>query len=144
MLVTSSLSMTSSFLLGLVDLLPALLDSRSLRSLLRLSSSGFMLGLSRTELSELRRVFRSLSRALGSRGSANMSSLSRGACWRLLASLEFEGRCPAGWGNPLSDGWSDLCGPLVACLDLVFCKPFCASVISSCDYFGSARATGFV
>lgn len=107
MLVTSNLSITSNFLFfGLLDLLPSLLDSRYLRSLRRLSSSGSILGFSRTELSELRRGFRSLSRGLvGSKGSANMSSSLRGAgWWRLLASSEFAGRCPGGGGNPLSDG----------------------------------------
>lgn len=63
-----------------------------------------MLGLSRTELSELRRGLRSLSRGLGSEGSANMSNSPRGAAgWRLLASSEFAGRCPDSCGNPLSD-----------------------------------------
>jgi len=89
----------------------------------------------RTELSELRRGLRSLSRGFGSKGSANMSSSPRGAgCWRLFASSEFAGRCPDGWGSPLSDGCSGLWTLPFACLDLVFCNPFCESVISSCDY----------
>lgn len=129
MLVTSSLSITSSFLFGLVDLVPILLDSRYLRSLRRLSSSGSIAGLSLIELSEFRLGCRLVCDGLlKAKVSANISNSARGAL-RCGVSSEFPGRwLVGGRGKLRSEEGSGFRGPSFACRDLVFCNSLLSEI----------------